>query len=118
MPLENALQNLINQGILRGAMIYDSSGNVIWVSPPDWSPPLEPVFKAWDDESITGFNIGDIRFSVIERTPERFVAANIKGQGVIIILKYKEDKWIYVMSAPGVSAHDLYNLLLSALHES
>ncbi|MHA1616869.1 MAG: hypothetical protein ACTSX9_06130 [Candidatus Njordarchaeales archaeon] len=115
MTVQESLKKLVDQGILQGVFIFDSSGNISWIYPSDWEPPIKEVFDAWDNSEITGFNVGDVRFSVIERDPERFVAMNTSGKGTIIVLKYKGDEFIYTMSGPGISAHELYNLLLGAL---
>lgn len=86
MSFLEVAERIINEGTIGVGFLIDPQGTVHWQHG-QW-PDLVPanVINAWQSNS-TAIQIGDLRFSVIDRGDDKFVGRSIKGGGTLIVSK-------------------------------
>lgn len=103
MSFEEVAKSLVNSGLAEGVALVDASGNVVWKWPEDWNPPVSELLSGWRSQE-PGVLIGGVRFSVLERTDDKFVASSVSGGGVWIVMKHltRKGQLIVVKFKPGI----------------
>ncbi len=86
MSFNEVAERVVSEGIIGVGFLVDPQGNQYW-SVGEW-PGFDPmaVIQAWQrgDNSVV---VNDIKFSVINKGDDKYVATNIQQQGHIIVAK-------------------------------
>ena len=106
---QKGIQDLFSKGLVSGVAIIDANKQIVWKHPDTWAPPVNEIFNTWSSKDITGFEVGGIRFAVIDRVDERFIAMNMRGQGGFIVVKLpKNSGFLLAFVPPGQNILEIY----------
>ncbi len=84
MSFNEKVAEAINSGDIGVGFLIDEQGQQFW-SEGTWEG-FDPmaVLTEWRKSSMSPIIIGNIKFTVIGKTPERLISTNIGGQGHLI----------------------------------
>ncbi len=86
MSFNELAQKAVGEGTIGVGFLIDRTGNQFWTVGewPGFNPQM--IVDAWQ-KGENAVQVGDLRFSVINKGEDRFVATNLAGQGHIILAK-------------------------------
>ncbi|MHA2090468.1 MAG: hypothetical protein ACW98K_06375 [Candidatus Kariarchaeaceae archaeon] len=84
MSFNERVQEAVNNGDIGVGFLIDDNGQQFW-SVGTWEG-FDPMFvlNEWRKSAMSPIIIGNIKFTVIGKTPTRLVSTNVGGQGHLI----------------------------------
>ncbi len=84
-----------------GVTILDANGSLLYKTE-NWDISAEVAAVAQSNEKTSSITLSEVRYVVVENTPERIIATNVTGKGHIIICPAGRGKIVcYINPAAG-----------------